>query len=43
MNIYLPGVVLLSLTNVAGAIMRAAGEARLPGLVMTLGAGVNEP
>ncbi len=39
--IYYPGTVLFTLTMVAGSVMRATGDARLPGLVMTLGAVFN--
>jgi len=39
--IYYPGTVLFTLTMVAGSVMRATGDARLPGLVMTAGAGLN--
>lgn len=41
MSIYLPGVVLFALTMVAGSVMRAAGDARMPGYVMTAAAFVN--
>jgi Na+-driven multidrug efflux pump len=39
--IYYPGTVLFTLTMVAGSVMRATGEARIPGLVMTAGAALN--
>ena len=38
LDIYLPGTVLFTLTMIAGSIMRAAGNANIPGVVMTLGA-----
>lgn len=41
MSIYLPGTVLFTITMVAGNVMRANGLAGIPGLVMTLGAGLN--
>lgn len=41
LDIYYPGVVLMTLTMVAGNIMRANGSANIPGMVMTLGAVVN--
>ncbi|MBX3706300.1 MAG: MATE family efflux transporter [Pseudomonadales bacterium] len=41
LDIYYPGVVLMTLTMVAGNVMRANGSANIPGLVMTLGALVN--
>jgi len=39
--IYYPGTVLFTLTMVAGSVMRATGDARLPGYVMTAGAVLN--
>ncbi len=39
--IYYPGTVLFTVTMVAGNVMRATGNARVPGLVMTLGAALN--
>jgi putative MATE family efflux protein len=39
--IYYPGTVLFTVTMVAGNVMRATGNARAPGLVMTLGAALN--
>lgn len=39
--IYYPGTVLFTLTMVAGSVMRATGDARVPGLIMTAGAGLN--
>jgi len=41
LDIYYPGVVLMTLTMVAGNIMRANGSANIPGVVMTLGALAN--
>jgi len=41
LSIYYPGTVLFTVTMVAGSVMRATGEARIPGLVMTAGAIVN--
>jgi putative MATE family efflux protein len=38
LSIYYPSVVLMTLTMVAGNVMRANGNATAPGLVMTLGA-----
>lgn len=38
LDIYYPSVVLFTTTMVAGSIMRASGNAIVPGLVMTLGA-----
>ncbi|MCZ6643267.1 MAG: MATE family efflux transporter [Gammaproteobacteria bacterium] len=38
MDIYYPSVVLFTTTMVAGSIMRAGGNATVPGVVMTLGA-----
>jgi putative MATE family efflux protein len=39
--VYYPGTVLFTLTMVAGNVMRARGDARIPGIVMTLGALLN--
>jgi putative MATE family efflux protein len=39
--IYYPGTVLFTLTMVAGSVMRATGDARVPGLIMTAGAALN--
>lgn len=41
MDIYLPGVVLFTLTMIASSIMRANGNANVPGVVMTVAAFVN--
>jgi putative MATE family efflux protein len=41
LDIYYPGVVFMTLTMVAGNIMRANGSANIPGMVMTLGALLN--
>ncbi len=41
MDIYLPGVVLFTLTMIASSIMRASGNANVPGVVMTVAALVN--
>lgn len=41
LDIYLPGTVLFTLVMVAGSIMRANGNANIPGVVMTLGALLN--
>ena len=41
LDIYLPGTVLFTLTMIAGSIMRANGNAAIPGVVMTVGAFVN--
>jgi len=41
LDIYYPGVVLMTLTMVSGNIMRANGSANVPGTVMTLGAALN--
>lgn len=41
LNVYLPSVVLFTLTMVAGNVMRANGNATIPGLVMTAGAGLH--
>jgi putative MATE family efflux protein len=41
LDIYLPGTVLFTLTMIAGSIMRANGNAAIPGIVMTVGAGIN--
>ncbi len=38
MDIYLPGTVLFTVTMIAGSIMRANGNANIPGAVMTVGA-----
>ena len=39
--IYYPGTVLFTITMVTGSTMRATGDARLPGLIMTGGAALN--
>lgn len=41
LDIYYPSVVFMTLTMVAGNVMRANGSANIPGSVMTLGALVN--
>jgi len=41
LSIYYPSVVLMTLTMVAGNVMRANGNATAPGLVMTLGAALH--
>ncbi|MEQ8485715.1 MAG: MATE family efflux transporter [Pseudomonadales bacterium] len=41
LNVYLPSVVLFTLTMVAGNIMRANGSATIPGMIMTAGAGLH--
>ena len=41
LDIYLPGTVLFTLTMILGNIMRANGEANIPGMVMTVGAFAN--
>lgn len=41
LDVYLPAAVLFTLTMVAGSIVRATGNARIPGLVMTVGAALN--
>jgi putative MATE family efflux protein len=41
LDIYYPGVVLMTLTMVASNIMRANGNANIPGMVMTFGALAN--
>jgi putative MATE family efflux protein len=41
LDIYYPSMLLFTLTMVAGNIMRANGNANIPGLVMTVGALVN--
>ena len=41
LNVYFPAAVLFTLTMVAGSIVRATGNARVPGLVMTFGALLN--
>jgi putative MATE family efflux protein len=41
LNVYFPGAVLFTLTMVAGSIVRATGNARVPGLLMTCGAFLN--
>lgn len=41
LDIYYPGVVLFTLTMIASSIMRANGQANIPGLVMTGGALLN--
>ena len=38
LDIYYPGAVLFTVTMMASSVMRAAGNANIPGLVMTLGA-----
>jgi putative MATE family efflux protein len=39
--IYYPGTVLFTITMVAGNVMRATGDARVPGYIMTGGAALN--
>jgi putative MATE family efflux protein len=39
--VYFPGTVLFTVTMVVGSTMRATGDARIPGLVMTGGAALN--
>jgi putative MATE family efflux protein len=39
--IYYPGTVLFTVTMVAGSVMRATGDARVPGFIMTGGAALN--
>ena len=39
--IYYPGTVLFTLTMVISSVMRATGDARIPGLAMTAGALLN--
>jgi len=41
LDIYLPGTVLFTMTMIASSIMRASGNANVPGVVMTVGALVN--
>jgi len=41
LNIYYPSVILYTTAMVAGNIMRANGSATIPGVVMTLGAGLH--
>jgi putative MATE family efflux protein len=41
LNIYYPSVILFTTTMVAGNIMRANGSATIPGVIMTLGAGLH--
>ena len=41
LDIYLVGTVLFTITMVGGSIMRASGNANIPGVVMTVGALVN--
>lgn len=41
LDIYYPSVILFTTTMVAGNIMRANGSATIPGVVMTLGAGLH--
>jgi putative MATE family efflux protein len=41
LSVYYPSVVLMTLTMVAGNVMRANGNATAPGLVMTLGAALH--
>jgi putative MATE family efflux protein len=39
--VYYPGAVLFTVTMVAGSTMRATGDARIPGLIMTASAALN--
>jgi putative MATE family efflux protein len=39
--VYYPGTVLFTVTMVAGSTMRATGDARIPGLIMTASAALN--
>ncbi len=41
LDIYLPGSILFTVSMICGSIMRANGSAAIPGLVMTLGSGLN--
>ena len=41
MDLYFPGVVLFTMVMIASSIMRANGNAKVPGLVMTFGALLN--
>ncbi len=41
LDIFLPGTVLFTVTMILSSIMRANGNANVPGMVMTLGAGLN--
>lgn len=41
LDIYLPSTALFTLTMIAGSIMRANGNANIPGVIMTIGAVVN--
>jgi putative MATE family efflux protein len=41
LNVFLPSVILFTVTMVAGNIMRANGNATIPGMVMTAGAGLH--
>jgi len=41
LTIYYPGTVLFTVTMVAGSVMRATGDARVPGYIMTGGAALN--
>ncbi len=41
MDIYLPGAVLFTLVMIGGSVMRANGNANIPGVVMTAGAFLN--
>ncbi len=41
LDIYLPGTVLFTVTMILSSVMRANGSANIPGVVMTVGAGVN--
>ncbi|MEM7003141.1 MAG: MATE family efflux transporter [Pseudomonadota bacterium] len=41
LDIYLPGTVLFTMTMIASSIMRASGNAGIPGIVMTAGAFFN--
>lgn len=41
LDIYLPGTALFILTMISGSIMRANGNANIPGVVMTVGAVIN--
>ena len=41
MDIYLPGTILFTVTMILGSVMRATGNANIPGVVMTIGAFIN--
>ena len=41
LDIYFPGAVLFAITMISSSIMRANGQAGIPGMVMTLGAALN--